>query len=103
MNGGGFVKKRGAKWTAYYYTLDLAGTRRQRSKGGFGTKKEAQTYLTATLNRLQSGEFVEPTKLTFGYYLTERWLPLMRSTLRPSTWDSYSRMIELHVIPYLGE
>ena len=37
-----------------------------------------------------------------GLYLTRTWLPSKQVTLRPSTWDSYRRNIELHVLPELG-
>ena len=37
-----------------------------------------------------------------GVYLTRTWLPSKQVTLRPSTWDSYRRNIELHVLPELG-
>jgi integrase len=97
----GFVRKRGSSWTAYYYVTTARG-RRQHSKGGFRTKGEAQAYLTRTLADLQRGVFVESTKLTVGEYLLDRWLPIMEHTIRPSTWDSYKRMIERHVIPAFG-
>nr|HPQ85362.1 site-specific integrase [Actinomycetota bacterium] len=42
-------------------------------------------------------------KLTLGQYLTTRWLPVQESRLRASTYDSYRRNIDLHVIPALGE
>ena len=39
---------------------------------------------------------------TLGAYLTRRWLPTKKLTLRASTWDSYRRNIEHHVLPELG-
>jgi Phage integrase, N-terminal SAM-like domain/Arm DNA-binding domain len=99
---GSFVKKRGSTWTAYYYVPDSSGNRRQRTKGGFHTKAEAQAYLNNKITSVQSGDFVEPSKLLFGEYLTEHWLPIAKRSIRPSTWDSYRRMIELHVLPTLG-
>jgi integrase len=39
---------------------------------------------------------------TLGVYLTRTWLPSKQVTLRPSTWDTYRRNIELHVLPELG-
>ena len=103
MPQGSFVGKRGSTWTAYYYVADLDGQRRQRSKGGFKTKAEAQRYLTATVAAVERGEYVEPVKLTLADYLRSRWLPLMQSQVRPSTWDSYCRLMEIHVIPRIGQ
>lgn len=99
MNGS-FVRKRGKTWTAYYY---LPGAvRRQRTKGGFRTKVEAQAYLTEQLGRLQRGSLVEPSRLTVAEYVTETWLPLMKHSVRASTWDSYNRMMTNHVLPHIG-
>jgi integrase len=99
---GSFVRKRGSTWTAYYYVPDAKGGRRQRSKGGFPSKAAARAYLTNKVNSVQTGEYVETIKLTFGDYLTGQWLPIMRRSIRPSTWDSYERMLKLHIIPRLG-
>jgi len=48
------------------------------------------------------GDYRAPDKTTFGAYLTERWLPAQRSQLKASTFHSYRRTIELHVVPSLG-
>ena len=80
---GSFVRKRGFTWTAYYYLPDANGGRRQRSKGGFPTKAAAQAYLTNKVNAVQTGEYVETVKLTFGDYLTGQWLREARSSRPP--------------------
>ncbi len=36
------VRKRGSTWTYYAYVTDGAGKRRQISKGGFATRREAE-------------------------------------------------------------
>jgi integrase len=97
----GTIRKRGSSWTAYWWVEEPRGTV-QRSKGGFATKRDAQNYLTKTLAALQTGAFTEPTKVTVGEYLLIRWLPGRAPSLRASTFDSYRRSIDLHVIPALG-
>ncbi len=99
---GSFVRKRGKFWTAYYYVADTTGQRRQRSKGGFRTKAAANQALNTILADLDKGDYVEPSKLTLGDYLTGRWLPIMRHSLSPTTYDTYERMLGVHVIPRLG-
>jgi integrase len=99
---GSFVRKRGQTWTAYFYVLDGNGHRKQRTKGGFATKADAQTYLTSQLGSVLKGDYVEPTPLTVAQYLTERWLPTMEMSLRPTTFFNYTIMIKHHVIPELG-
>lgn len=98
---GGFAKKRGTKWTAYYYVTE-SGRRIQRTKAGFATKREAQAYLTSVLGAVQSGDYVAPVKLSLQEYLLDRWLPTMQASLRPSTFDSYGRVLRMHVLPTLG-
>jgi integrase len=41
--------------------------------------------------------------LTLATFLLRRWLPAKRVSLRPSTWDSYRRIVELDVVPSLGK
>lgn len=41
-------------------------------------------------------------KLLLGKYLRDRFLPGMKLRVRPKTYDSYSRAIELHIEPKLG-
>lgn len=102
MSQRGSVRKRGLTWTAYWFVPDSTGARRQRTKGGFGTKREAQAYLTEVLGSIANATYTPPTKLTLGAYLTEHWLPTVRSTTRPSTWDSYRRYVDQHIVPELG-
>lgn len=40
---------------------------------------------------------------TLSSFVRDEWLPSMRGRLKPSTWDSYRRNMELHVLPILGE
>jgi integrase len=101
----GSIRKRGSSYTWYLDVPDPAtGKRRQCSKGGFRTKKECQAALTEALAALRTGTFVEPSKRTVASYLADEWLPAMQPPrLRPSTWLSYQRNLERHVIPALGD
>ena len=101
MSQTGFVRRRGETWTAYWIVESQHG-HKQRTKGGFRTRKDAQTYLTDALAALGVGVFAEPTKLTLGEYLVDRWLPSREMMLRPSTIDSYRVNINRHVLPALG-
>jgi integrase len=68
----------------------------------FRTKKEAQEFLNDTLAAIRGGVFSEPSKVTFGEYLIERWLPTKQMGVRPSTFASYRGLVERHVMPALG-
>lgn len=97
----GFVKRRGPTWTAYW-KVDTTTGLKQRTKGGFATRREAQAFLAETVAGLQTGRFTEPSKLTLADYLLNRWIPGRAGSLRPSTLDSYRRLIERRLVPSLG-
>src|SRR5690606_21689426 len=97
------VRKRGSTWTCYLYVTDGAGTRRQKSKGGFATRKEAEAARVEALAALSNGNWVAPDRLTVAEFLTDEWLPTQRPpTLEESTYASSARNIRLHVVPYVG-
>jgi integrase len=100
----GSVRKRGSTYTWYLFTPEpVTGQRRQHSKGGYRTKKECQAALNDALAALRVGTFVESSKRTVASYLLDEWLPAMQPPrVRPSTWLSYQRNLERHVIPALG-
>jgi integrase len=99
----GFTKKRGSTWTAYYYSPGDDRKRTQHSKGGFRTRRDAQSHLTTMLGAIQTGVSVNRRKLTFEDYLRHHWLPLMRSSVRPTTWHTYWWVLERHVVPHVGQ
>jgi integrase len=101
MSQRGGIYRRGNTWTAFWRT-DSAEGRKQHTKGGFRTKNEAQQLLTDTLAAIQGGVFREPSKVTLGQFLTERWLPAREVALRPSTYASYRGLVERHVLPEIG-
>jgi len=100
----GSVRKRGSTWTWYLFEPDpVTGKRRQRSRGGFRTKRECQDSLNEALARLREGTFVPPSQRTLGSFLLDEWLPAVRPPrVRPSTWLSYRMNAETHIIPALG-
>src|SRR5689334_9826488 len=96
----GHVHKRGSTWTVMWDEPRGAdGKRRQRKKGGFTTRKEAQTHLTAVLAGIAKGAYVRPERITLGDYLTRRWLPSL--TVRASTKVAYASHVNIYLIPRL--
>src|SRR6266571_1407258 len=91
----GNTRKRGGTWTWFFDAIDPATEkRRQRSKGGFRSKREAQAGYRA-------GTLVEPSKLTLGAFLDE-WLPAMAGNLEPNTHEVYGHYARAYVKPRLG-
>ncbi|HEV2069502.1 MAG TPA: Arm DNA-binding domain-containing protein [Acidimicrobiales bacterium] len=97
------VRKRGQTWTYYVYVPSGDGGRRQVSKGGFRTRREAEAARVEVLNSLNSGAFVRPDRVTVREFLEDEWLPSQRPpALEESTHRSYTHYVRLHVVPYIG-
>jgi integrase len=99
----GHVRKRGATWTVVYDEgRDEHGRRRQRSKGGFATRREAQAFLHSVLTRLGDGSYAAPSKQNLGDYLLNEWLPAIGPTVRPMSLEQYEKTVRLRILPRLG-
>jgi integrase len=99
----GSVVKKGGRW---YVKIELdpdptTGRRRQKWHSGFPTRREAERARIDLLSRRDRGVYVEPSRQTVGEYLSE-WLQAIRPTIRQSTFDSYSRNLQLHVASRIG-
>jgi Phage integrase, N-terminal SAM-like domain len=68
-----------------------------------GTKRDAERKLTELLHHLHRGEYVEPSKLTVGEWLSE-WLEtaIKPPNKRLRTYETYKSVIERHLMPALG-
>jgi integrase len=102
MKGG--LRQRGQTWTCYWWTPNPStGEWTQRSKGGFATKTLAQKHLTATLAKVQAGEWSPEHKLTVRELLKDHWLPArMSEGLRATTLAQYRDVIEQWIVPEIG-
>jgi len=100
----GSIRRRGNTYTWYISVPDpITGERRQRSRGGFRTKRECQEALNEALARLREGTFVRSSPRGLGAFLVDEWLPAVRPPrIRPSTWASYCMAVERHIVPALG-
>ena len=97
----GHVHKRGTTWTVVYDEgHDENGGRRQRSKGGFATRRDAQRFLTDVLSRLGDGSYAQPSKTTLAEFLIGEWLPAIEGTVRPSRTRSTPRLWGAHRPPH---
>jgi integrase len=99
----GSVVKRGDGYTVVV-ELDrdpITGKRRQKWHSGYKTKREAERALSEIVASLHTGSYLEPTKQTLSDF-TREWLAAIKPTIRPSTHYSYSRNLQLHVLPQLG-
>jgi integrase len=100
----GYVaKKNNTYYAVIYEGIDpTTGKEKRRWIKGGPRKRDAEDLVTELAKRFKDGETVVPDKSTLGAYLVERWLPIQESKVRASTFSSYERNIELHVVPALG-
>lgn len=94
---------KGSTWT-YAFSVTTATGRRQITKGGFRTKRDAEDALTIELAEHGQGGAVkvEPSKMALTTYLRDEWLPTLHG-LKPTTRQGYSDLAEAYVIPELGD
>src|SRR5674476_735571 len=51
---------------------------------------------------VEQHNYAAPTKASVKDYLTKEWLPAVKSTIRPSTYNSYVQHVECHIAPHIG-
>jgi integrase len=109
----GTLRKRGTTWTYQYDVPDRRpgreGKRRQITKGGFRTKKDAATALAEALATIDETAHVEPAKVTLREYVEGTWLPSLSARrtrtgapMKPATVRHYERMARYYILPDLG-
>jgi len=76
--------------------------RRRQTKSGFQTRKECQAAMNKLLVAVEQQTYTVPTKATLREYLTREWLPAVKATIRPSTYNSYVQHVDCHIVPHIG-
>jgi integrase len=98
--------KNGKETSRWYVVLDLGfdpeGRRRQRWHGGFRTRREADAERAKLVNELNTGSYVVPGRTTLVEWIRHSWLPMTEQRVKPTTFHSYKRNLEIHVVPALG-
>jgi integrase len=102
---GHIYKRAKGSWTIIYDLPadSVTGKRRQKSQTVKGTKRDAERALREVLLSLEQGTYVKPNKITLGAWL-RHWLKdyvSMNTTDR--TQESYTSIVERHLIPSLGK
>lgn len=96
------IYKRGKTWTVHIHWTDPEGKKQQHKKGGFATRSDAQRYLHQYKTELHTGKRLGTSKLRLDEYLRKEWLPQREVYLKRGTFNSYSRIVNTHIIPHLG-
>ncbi|MFS0724994.1 Arm DNA-binding domain-containing protein [Paenibacillus sp. 1P07SE] len=78
------------------------GKRRQKSKGGYESKVDAEKALQKVLHELNPDTYIEPTKDDKATFFTS-WLAQKQMNIRPGTYKTYRWLVNYHIIPQLGQ
>ena len=83
-------------------TMEGPQPRRQHTKGGFATKREAEAGLRAFQASVDRGEVQRQSKITVKDYLL-RWLAAVEPSLAVTASGTYRILMRCYVLPHLGE
>ena len=97
------VRKRGQKWQYQFEAAKVEGKRKQITKSGFNTKKEAlDAGVKALAEYNNSGLHFEPSEISMSDYL-DYWLEnYVELNLRTNTIAGYKGIVDNYLKPTLG-
>jgi integrase len=81
--------------------VDEGSRRRQVTKGGFTTKRDAEAALRAYLVDADRGLVALPSRMTVEQYLAG-WLDAVEPTLAVTAATNYRTLVRCYVVPHLG-
>ena len=98
----GYVAQKGNRFYAVIYEGrdPLSGRERRRWHPAGTSREEAEALATRLAG--SAAQIEREPGPTLANFLLRQWLPAKQLSLRPSTWDGYRRLLELHVVPKLG-
>ena len=83
-------------WRVIYRYTDWMGERKQTSKRGFSTKREALAWEREQLNKVTSD-----LDMTFESFV-QTYTADMRSRIKENTWETKEHIIRTKLLPYFG-
>jgi integrase len=99
----GHVSKRGKTW-AYWFDIDpnpLTGKRRQQTKSGLRSEKDAWKACRAAIADYEKGQIVTSSHRKVADAL-EEWLTRIEHSVKPSMIQNWRNYAAYYVIPYIG-
>jgi integrase len=101
----GHIQQRGGKTWRLKFDMGRdarTGKRATRYVTFHGTKREAQSELARLIAAVNSGNFVETSKLTVATYLRS-WIEIAEVvSVSPKTAERYRELIDHQIIPHIG-
>jgi integrase len=102
---GTFLHRSDGRWSATIsmgWGVSRDGRPKRQRKTFYGrTRDEVKRQLRAALGSIDDGRPPSVGTQTVAQFLDD-WLPAVRDTIAPSTYDGYEHLIRLHIKPGLG-
>jgi integrase len=97
---GSITKRKDGRWMARYTVHTSNGPKRKTVYGR--TRQEVATKLAKAIADKDGGIELDPTNVTVDEFL-QRWLnDSVKGSVRPITFESYERLVRVHVVPAVG-
>ena len=97
---GSITKRKDGRWMTRYTVYTAAGPKRRHIYGR--TRQEVAALLAKAMSERDGGIELDPSRVTVNEYL-QRWLKdSVKGSVRPITFESYERLVRVHVVPTLG-
>lgn len=99
-----YTTKDGSRWMyKYYSTLDPnTGKKKQSTKRGFNTKREAQLDAAKAEQEIANGTFITEDKLITFEQVYKQWYETISSTYKPSTRKAVQSKFKKRILPHFG-
>lgn len=98
------ARKRGTKWEYRFEGISINGKRKQYSKSGFRTKKEAQTAgASAYAAFCKCGIVFEPKKMSLADLVDHYLETYVKTNLTRNAYKTYEHLARNHIKPVLGQ
>ena len=81
-------------WKVYYRYTDWQGNRKQTTKRGFATKREALAWEREQLNKVTAD-----LDMTFGSFV-ETYTADMKNRIKENTWHTKEHILRTKILPY---
>jgi integrase len=97
---GSITKRKDGRWMARCTVYTANGPKRRHLYGR--TRQQVAAKLTKAMADRDGGIELDPSRVTVNEYL-QRWLKdSVKGNVRPITFESYERLVRVHMVPALG-
>jgi len=89
-------------WRVRVDMVDPVTGKRRQPQRTYKTKREAEAGMAQWLVEIERGTAVNTSKMTVGEYLQDWLATSARHRVRPTTFESYRKLVRSYILPVLG-